>query len=237
MTALTDTLSTYAPFFEATRASTGDNPRANYACLFCDLRVENGETAAVSFSGPMKRWAHVACLRQLRGAVLSTDKRAKSKAQDAASVRWKAARTATRDQLAGTVSIDVAKLEDEIANRLRAEIRQEIEATLRDQIETEIDDDYGEQIDEAIKLIEELRQENATLKSEAEKRKDLVKRLQTEIHDLEAQFVAQDDQATGPVEETTAPAPTVDDTAPTTTDDKAQKRAERAARRVARTSK
>lgn len=184
----------FAPFFQATRAGT-DNPRGNYACVFCQTVVPNNAVAAVSFSGAVKRWAHVDCLRHVAGSNLLTDAKAKKKAQLAQQERRTTERKAGRTGETTTATLP--------AGHVCPPVPAVDTAALRDEIEKE----YEEDIDAAIDLIQ---------KQDAE-----IKRLTIELAAANSELEYAQDQlskimvasVTHPTtpdasEQTTEPAPT-----------------------------
>jgi hypothetical protein len=136
----------FAPFFQATRAGS-DNPRGNYACVFCADAVPNNTVAAVSFAGAVKRWAHVDCLRHIAGSNLLTDSKAKKKAQLAQQERRTTERKAGRSQETTTATLPAGHVCPTVPASTALAVQVE---ALREEIEKEYEDD----IDTAIDLIQ-----------------------------------------------------------------------------------
>lgn len=161
ITALLTVRDQFAPFFKAQRATT-DSKYANYNCVFCNDRLENGVIGGRSFNALATRWAHESCVLKA-GTTLSVDKKARDKAQEAMQARAKAARTANR--AAEVVATDAPTVSMDA-------LRAQIEAELRAKIEAEIDQKYAQAINSAIgtittmaTTIETLKAENAALKA------------------------------------------------------------------------
>lgn len=158
-----DLYATHAPFFESGVRFVSD--KGNYACVLCGVDVTPNDAVGLSYTIGRGHWTHVACLRGVPNATLSTDNAAKKKARKAAQERAATERAAQRQDKQAQQTVDIDKL--------RAEIRAEVEK------------EYQEQIDSAVSLLEEMEQElnrlekeNETLRATTDKKAERRARLQ-----------------------------------------------------------
>lgn len=171
-----------APFFDSSIPFYSD--RSNYACLLCGVNTafldgkslskttgmdgkERPETddVAISYAGMSGRFAHIACLRKIPGATVSTDGKAKLRARTAAKKRREAAHENAKNAAPQTVTVEPTPKPAPTPAPQTVEPTVSLEIALRETIEQE----YQGAINDACQAMEALMAENSRLEAEIER--------------------------------------------------------------------
>lgn len=158
-------LAAFAPFFKSGVHFVSEPAleRGDYACLLCTKNVVQGDDVAISYAAGHGRFSHTACL-SAHGATISSDGKARLKAQAAAKHKIKAQRAADR---AATTPEPVALATAPSTSRpIRV---QADEATLRATIEAEYDDLLAQAVERITALqadVDRLQDDNDTLRQQ-----------------------------------------------------------------------
>ena len=167
-----------APFFDSSIPFYSD--RSNYACLLCGVNAafldgkslsmttdEHGkqrpetDDVAISYAGMGGRFAHIACLRKIPGATVSTNGKAKLHARNAAKKRREAAQEAAKNANAAPQTVEPTPK----PAPQTVEPTVSLEVALRETIEQE----YQGAINDACQAMEALMAENSRLEAEIER--------------------------------------------------------------------